>query len=613
MKFVLFQKLAGLQGGGLVMFLLSVIAVAALLIGIIRYKKTSHPAPKNRTRALVYGALCVALSFMLSYIKLFSLPMGGSLTLCSMLPIVAYACAFGPLYGFVAGLSFGMLQLIQDFYVIHWAQLLLDYFFAFACYGIAAYFPNKLTLGIAVAGLCRMLCSTLSGGIFFADSAVDAGWSNAWLYSLAYNGSTIGAETVLCVLVSLLPPVKKVLGCIPVVDMKKANQDIRNLSEKYGLAVNPTDVISDINVSTQQRVEILKMLYREAEILIFDEPTAVLTPQEIDFLLDIIKSLRDDGKTIILITHKLEEIKRIADRCAILNRGRLMDVMDVATTSTKVMANKMVGREVNFETEKEPAKPGKTILSIEKLNVYNKQDFQVVKDVSLEVHSGEIVAIAGVAGNGQVEIADAIAGLVPVRSGKILLNGRDITNLSIRERTTEGISYIPEDRQNYGLVMDFTLSENLALRNYYKEPFCHKGVLDQKIFEDNSEKLIEKYDIRSGQGSKTVVRSMSGGNQQKAIIAREVEQDSSLMIFVQPTRGLDIGAIENIHKQIIAERDKGKAILLISLELDEIMNCADTIAVIYNGSIQKIAKASELTTNEVGEFMMGVKNKEKEA
>ena len=388
-----------------------------------------------------------------------------------------------------------------------------------------------------------------------------------------------------------MEPVKKVLGCIPVVDMKKANQDIRNLSEKYGLAVNPTDVISDINVSTQQRVEILKMLYREAEILIFDEPTAVLTPQEIDFLLDIIKSLRDDGKTIILITHKLEEIKRIADRCAILNHGRLMDVMDVATTSTKVMANKMVGREVNFETEKEPAKPGKTILSIEKLNVYNKQDFQVVKDVSLEVHSGEIVAIAGVAGNGQVEIADAIAG----------------------ERTTEGISYIPEDRQNYGLVMDFTLSENLALRNYYKEPFCHKGVLDQKIFEDNSEKLIEKYEIRTGQGSKTVVRSMSGGNQQKAIIAREVEQDSSLMIFVQPTRGLDIGAIENIHKQIIAERDKGKAILLISLELDEIMNCADTIAVIYNGSIQKIAKASELTTNEVGEFMMGVKNKEKEA
>ena len=396
-------------------------------------------------------------------------------------------------------------------------------------------------------------------------------------------------------------------------EKKGARQRVMELSDKYGLMVDPDALVSDITVGMQQRTEILKMLYRDNEVLIFDEPTAVLTPQEIDFLLDIIKSLRDDGKTIILITHKLEEIKRIADRCAILNRGRLMDVMDVATTSTKVMANKMVGREVNFETEKEPAKPGKTILDIQHLNVYNKQDFQVVKDVSLEVHSGEIVAIAGVAGNGQVEIADAIAGLIPARSGKILLNGRDITDLSIRERTTEGISYIPEDRQNYGLVMDFTLSENLALRNYYKEPFCHKGVLDQKIFEDNSEKLIEKYDIRSGQGSKTVVRSMSGGNQQKAIIAREVEQDSSLMIFVQPTRGLDIGAIENIHKQIIAERDKGKAILLISLELDEIMNCADTIAVIYNGSIQKIAKASELTTNEVGEFMMGVKNKEKEA
>ena len=243
--------------------------------------------------------------------------------------------------------------------------------------------------------------------------------------------------------------------------------------------------------------------------------------------------------------------------------------------------------------------------------MFNKQNFQVVTDASLEVHAGEIVAIAGVAGNGQVEIADAIAGLVPVRSGRITLNGKDITNMPIRERTQQGISYIPEDRQNFGLVMDFTLSENLALRDYYREPFCKKGVLDEKAFLDNSEKLIEGYDIRSGQGSSTVVRSMSGGNQQKAIIAREVEQDSELLIFVQPTRGLDIGAIENIHKQMIAERDKGKAILLISLELDEIMNYADTIAVIYNGKIQKIAKASDLTTNEVGEFMMGVKNAER--
>ncbi len=406
-----------------------------------------------------------------------------------------------------------------------------------------------------------------------------------------------------------MEPVKKILGCVPVVDMKTANREIKELSEKYGLAVNPTDVIENLNVSTQQRVEILKMLYRQAEILIFDEPTAVLTPQEIEFLLDIIKGLRENGKTIILITHKLEEIKKIADRCAILNRGKLIDILDVASTSTKTMANLMVGREVSFETQKKPAKSGEVVLDVRGLNVFNKQEFQVVRDVSFQVRGGEILAIAGVAGNGQVEIADAIAGLIPVRSGSIRLKDRDITNLSIRERTQEGISYIPEDRQNYGLVMDFTLSENLALKDYYKEPFCRNGVLNQKIFQENSQKLIEKYDIRSGQGEKTIVRSMSGGNQQKAIIAREIELGSSLMIFVQPTRGLDIGAIENIHRQMIGERDKGKAILLISLELDEIMNCADTIAVIYNGSLQKIAPADTLTANEVGEFMMGVRHK----
>ena len=406
-----------------------------------------------------------------------------------------------------------------------------------------------------------------------------------------------------------MEPVKKILGCVPVVDMKTANREIKELSEKYGLAVNPTDVIENLNVSTQQRVEILKMLYRQAEILIFDEPTAVLTPQEIEFLLDIIKGLRENGKTIILITHKLEEIKKIADRCAILNRGKLIDILDVASTSTKTVANLMVGREVSFETQKKPAKSGEVVLDVRGLNVFNKQEFQVVRDVSFQVRGGEILAIAGVAGNGQVEIADAIAGLIPVRSGSIRLKDRDITNLSIRERTQEGISYIPEDRQNYGLVMDFTLSENLALKDYYKEPFCRNGVLNQKIFQENSQKLIEKYDIRSGQGEKTIVRSMSGGNQQKAIIAREIELGSSLMIFVQPTRGLDIGAIENIHRQMIGERDKGKAILLISLELDEIMNCADTIAVIYNGSLQKIAPADTLTANEVGEFMMGVRHK----
>ena len=414
-------------------------------------------------------------------------------------------------------------------------------------------------------------------------------------YTIAQN-IVMGAE-----------PIKKVAGCIPVVDIKKANEQIRDLSEQYKLEVNPTDIVANINVSTQQRVEILKMLYREAEILIFDEPTAVLTPQEIEFLLEIIKGLRDSGKTIILITHKLEEIKEVADRCAILNRGKLIDVLDVKTTSTKIMANMMVGREVDFETQKTPANFGDVVLEVSQLTVYNKQKFPVVKDVSFQVRAGEILAIAGVAGNGQVEIADAIVGLLPSNFGKIILNGQDITLYSIRKRTLEGISYIPEDRQNYGLVMDFTLSENLALKQYYQEPYCHNGILQKEVFEENSNKLIEKYDIRSGQGSITKVRSMSGGNQQKAIVAREIELGSSLMIFVQPTRGLDIGAIENIHKQILGERDKGKAILLISLELDEIMNCADTIAVIYNGEIQKIADAKMLTTNEVGEFMMGVK------
>nr|WP_294527210.1 ABC transporter ATP-binding protein [uncultured Blautia sp.] len=405
-----------------------------------------------------------------------------------------------------------------------------------------------------------------------------------------------------------IEPVKKALGIFPYVDIKGANEKIVRLSRQYGLEVDPKKVISDINVSVQQRVEILKMLYREAEILIFDEPTALLTPQEIEFLLKIIKGLRDGGKTIILITHKLEEIKKVADRCAILRRGELIDVLDVPSTSTKEMASKMVGREVSFTLDKTPANFRDVVLDVKDLTVTNEDKFQVVKNVSFSVRGGEIFAIAGVSGNGQVEIADAIAGLMKVHSGQILLNGKDITEYSIRKRTLEGIAYIPEDRQTYGLILDFTLEDNLALKNYYKEPFAKKGILNKKEFETYGERLIQEYDVRSGQGNRTQVRSMSGGNQQKAIIAREIQQDTPLLIFVQPTRGLDIGAIENIHKQILAERDKGKAILLISLELDEIMNLADTIGVIYNGQIQKIADASTLTTKEVGQFMMGVKN-----
>ena len=407
-----------------------------------------------------------------------------------------------------------------------------------------------------------------------------------------------------------MEPVKKFLGIFPQVDIKKANRDIRKLSEDYGLEVDPEQVIEKVNVSIRQRVEILKMLYRQAEILIFDEPTAVLTPQEIEFLLQIIRNLRDSGKTIILITHKLEEIKQVADRCAILNRGKIIDVLDVASTSTKKMANLMVGREVSFNVQKSAPRFGETVLKVENVSVHNQDRFEVVKNVSFEVHRSEIFAIAGVSGNGQVELADAIAGLMKISSGKVILNGKDITNESIRKRTEEGISYIPEDRQEYGLVLDFSLRDNLALKSYYKEPFSGKnGVLKTAEFESYAQKLIQQYDIRSGQGAATQVRSMSGGNQQKAIVGREIELQSDLMIFVQPTRGLDIGAIENIHRQIISERDKGKAILLISLELDEIMNCADTIGVIYNGAIEKIAPADTLTTNQVGEFMMGVKQK----
>ena len=407
-----------------------------------------------------------------------------------------------------------------------------------------------------------------------------------------------------------IEPRKRFLGFIPIVDIKGSNAKIAELSKRYGLEVNPCSVIEDIGVSARQRVEILKMLYREAEILIFDEPTAVLTPQEIEYLLQISRELRDGGKTIILITHKLEEIKQVADRCAILCRGKLVDVLDVASTSTKTMANLMVGREVSFTADKAPAKPAGAVLEIDGLTVKNQDGVPVVKNVSFTVHGGEIFAVAGVSGNGQTELADAIAGLLPAAGGKILLNGKNITGDSVRERRLAGVSYIPEDRQEVGLVLDFDLAENLALKDYFHEPFSHKGRLDRKAFEEYGSRLIEEYDIRSGQGVATQVRSMSGGNQQKAIVAREIELGSDLMIFVQPTRGLDIGAIENIHRQIIAQRDAGKAILLISLELDEILELADVIGVMYSGEMLNIAPAQTLTPNQVGEYMMGVRSHE---
>ena len=402
-------------------------------------------------------------------------------------------------------------------------------------------------------------------------------------------------------------PMRRLLGFLPCVDMKRANRQIAELSRRFGLEVNPTDRIEDLPVSVRQRVEILKMLYREADILIFDEPTAVLTPQEIEFLLKIIGELRKGGKTIILITHKIEEIKKIADRCAILHRGKLVDVLDVASTSSQVMANMMVGRQVEFSSSKSAPSYRDTVLEVEHLTVRDANKFEVVKDVSFRIRGGEIFAIAGVSGNGQGELADAIAGMLRASGGAIRLNGADITGSSIRQRVEAGVSYIPEDRHGVGVFMDFDLSQNLALRRYYRPPFAQKGILDFSQFDSYAQRLIDEYDIRSGQGGRTSLRSMSGGNQQKAIIAREIEQHAGLIIFVQPTRGLDIGAIENIHRQIIAERDKGAAVLLISLELDEIMELADTIGVIYNGQLLKIAEASTMTSHDVGKYMMGVK------
>jgi simple sugar transport system ATP-binding protein len=333
----------------------------------------------------------------------------------------------------------------------------------------------------------------------------------------------------------------------------------------------------------------------------------VLTPQEIEFLLHIMEELRSGGKTIILITHKLEEVKKIADRCAVLRRGKLIDVLDVAHTSTREMAALMVGHEINTELEKNAPAFGGEVLRIENLTVRNENKFETVKNVSFTVRAGEIFAIAGVSGNGQTEIADTIAGLLTPHSGKIFLNGSEITQDSIRVRTKKGIAYIPEDRQSYGVTLDLPLVSNLAIKSYYHEPFSKNGILNQASFEQYALELIEKFDIRTANSYNTVTRSMSGGNQQKAIVAREISLNAPLLVFVQPTRGLEIGAIDTIHRQILAERDMGKAILLISLELDEIMALADTIGVIYNGELLKISGASQMTTNEVGNYMMGVR------
>lgn len=395
-----------------------------------------------------------------------------------------------------------------------------------------------------------------------------------------------------------------------VLNIDSAAKRIEELSKSYGLNVDPHAKIEDISVGMQQRVEILKMLYREAEVLIFDEPTAVLTPSEIDELMKILRNLINEGKSIIIITHKLKEIKAVADRCTVIRRGKSIGTVDVAETSTEKLAEMMVGRHVSFKVDKKDSTPGEVVLKIDSLTVKNNRKVPAVKNFSLEVRAGEIVGIAGVDGNGQTELVEAITGLRKADSGSVLLNGQDITAIPIKERIEKGIGHIPEDRQKRGLVLDYSLESNMVLEVFYKKPFSKFGLLNEPAMKSYAKNILENFDVRSGKGAASIARTLSGGNQQKAIIGREIELDPKLLIAVQPTRGLDVGSIEYIHRRLIEHRDKGNAVLLVSLELDEVLQLSDRIAAINNGELIGVVQASETNENEVGLMMAGV-NKER--
>ena len=389
---------------------------------------------------------------------------------------------------------------------------------------------------------------------------------------------------------------------------KEAREKVMSLSNKYGLKVDPDALISDITVGMQQRTEILKMLYRDNEILIFDEPTAVLTPQEIEELMKIMKNLAKEGKSILFITHKLNEIMEVANRCTILRKGKYIGTVEIQNTTKEELSKMMVGRNVNFKVDKNPAKPGETVLKIEHMTVPSKMHKNnAVKDVSLQVRRGEIVCIAGIDGNGQTEFVHALTGLEKMTAGKILFNGQDISKVSIRERSKGGMSHIPEDRHKHGLVLDYTLEQNMVLQRYWQTEFQQAGFIKKGVVRTYTQRLIDQYDVRSGQGPVTIARSMSGGNQQKAIIAREIDKNPDLLVAVQPTRGLDVGAIEYIHSQLVAQRDKGKAVLLVSLELDEVMNVSDRILVMYEGEIVGQLNPNTVSVEELGLYMAGAK------
>lgn len=389
-----------------------------------------------------------------------------------------------------------------------------------------------------------------------------------------------------------------------ILNLEEAAKKVEELSKKFGLYVDPNAYIQDISVGMQQRVEILKALYRGADILILDEPTAVLTPQEIEELMEILKELTKQGKTVIIITHKLKEIKQVADYCTIIRRGKKIDTVKVEDVSEEDLASMMVGRNVSFKVDKVDKKPGEVVLEIDNLYVKDNRGLDAVKGLSLKLRKGEILGIAGVDGNGQKELLEALTGLRKVESGKIIMNGKDITNLSPREIIDSGINNIPEDRQKRGLVLDFTVAENLILENYHKEPFSNKGKLNHKAINDFAAESVEKFDVRP-RNINQLAGALSGGNQQKVIIAREITNDPEVLIAAQPTRGLDVGAIEYVHKFLVNQRDNDKAVLLISFELDEIMDVSDKIAVIYDGKIVDIIDSKDADEDTIGLLMAG--------
>lgn len=395
------------------------------------------------------------------------------------------------------------------------------------------------------------------------------------------------------------------------VNIKDAAKEIEALSKKYNLDVDPYAKIEDISVGMQQRVEILKTLYRGAEILIFDEPTASLTPQEIEELMSILRLLIKEGKSIIIITHKLKEIMEVSDRVTIIRKGEGIGTVVTAETNPTKLAELMVGRQVTFKIDKKEASPKDEIFKIENLVVTDYRNIEKVRNLNLSIRRGEIVGIAGIDGNGQTELIEAITGLRKLKSGKITLNGKDITGLKPRQITETGIGHIPQDRHKHGLVLDFPIGHNIALQTYYKAPISRGFVMDYKMINEKARQVIEEFDVRTGEGEMTPARALSGGNQQKAIIGREIDRDPDLLIAALPTRGLDVGAIEFIHQRLIEQRDKGKAVLLVSFELDEVMNVSDRIAVIYDGAIVDTVNPRETTEQELGLLMAGEKRQAK--